>query len=623
MAILRRKKKRFTLPISNADLAKTISEFTEVVAKNGDYALDTETTGLCWFKDRILMISMYTEGYPSVVIPLAWEESKISLTKVAKLLEPLTSLKDISLYFWNAKFDMHFMEQIGVIFNNQIIDACVLGKLVDNEAPAKLKLRARKDLGMEMTEFKKLFNLTRGKTLLDYPLHAVGAYAADDAIATYKLALKFIGSNKDIKSKNFCLNNDIELGTLYRKIEHKMTPILYKMERRGVILNHHNIDAYEADLLPAIESAKRDIFREAGKEFNLNSNPQTLAVLKGKGLNITSTGEKVLKATYKTNKLPLLKHILDYRGMEKIRGTYIEGLRDRQDQNGIVHTSFNQSGTNTGRLSSSDPNIQNIPREGAIRNFFTPPPGYVYIVRDYGQLELRVVAHIANDLTMIDEFRQGLDIHRVCAAPLFNKKWQDVTKEERQIGKSTTSFGVLFGMAPWSLAQMLNVTEEKAYGFIVKWFHKYKGVDQFFKRLKESVKQTGYVKTLFGRHRFFKDIKKNVPASKVRAMLREAGNAAVQGGAADLVKLAMIHCNESEELRQTGAEMLIQVHDELMFQVPIENALVADRLVDKLMTTFPVAKKLKVPLITDGGIGYDWHEAKDGVRNAEFIERYG
>ncbi len=621
---LQRVKKRsdFLLPLTDVNLVSVLHDFEDAVKANGDYALDTETTGLSWFKDRILMISMFTEGFPSVVVPLAWEESKIKLTGLAAKFESLVNLKDINLYFWNTKFDKHFMRQVNVNFNNKCIDANILGKMLDNEAPGKLKLRAKKDLKMEITEFKKLFKLNKKKTLLDYPVQKVGAYAADDAIATYRLARLFMGSVIDPTDKSFLIGEDLELGTLYRKVEHKFTDILYKMERRGVILNYESMANYLKELLPKIAEAEKAVYREAGKELNIASPKQVLAVLRAKGLDISSTAEKVLSNVAKTNPLPILKRILDYRAYEKIRGTYIDGFKEKANK-GVIHTSFNQGGTNTGRLSSSGPNMQNIPREGAIRNFFKPPEGYVYIVRDYGQLELRVVAHIANDKVMIEEFLANLDIHKVCAAPLFNKRWQDITKEERRIGKSTTSFGVLFGMAPWSLAQMLNVSEEKALGFIVKWFKKYKGVDTFFKRLIMSTEQAGYVRTFLGRVRRFADIKHPKSRGALGAMHRELKNFAVQGGAADLVKLAMIHCEESRPLRMTGARMLLQVHDELMFQVPEENALRADRLIADLMVNFPVAKKLRVPLITDGGIGYNWHEAKEGLRNDEFIKRYG
>lgn len=612
---------QYELCLNEVQLRAVLEAFYERAAVNG-YGIDTETGGLDWKRDPLYMISLFTEGCLPVVVPLAWPESTIRLTALRRLFLPLTS-GDIKAYFWNAKFDMHFLKGTGIEFTNPVLDVHVAAHLINNEAPGRLKLRAKADLGMKMTDFKELFNLTRGKTLLDYPLHDVARYAADDAVATYRLAVKYMGERPDIQSRAFALGGQTELGTLFQRVEIPITNLLFRMEDRGVLANTENIEAYERTLAPKIEKAQEKIYRLAGTSVNLNSPKQLLPLLIGRGHKLTSTDAEALKAAHAVRADPLLGSLLEYREYEKIRGTYIEGLLHARDGDGAIHTTFNQAGTETGRFSSSGPNLQNIPREGAIRAFFKPRPGHIFIVRDFGQLELRVAAHAANDAVMIEEFRRGMDIHSLSAAGIFNKPYEEVTPEERQVGKSTSSFGVLFGMSPTSLALKLGVSEVKAELFIINWFKKYRGIDQFFKRVVESAKQTGYVVTFLGRVRFIEALKNPKSNGARNAALREAKNTTIQGPAADLVKLAMLWCDASEELHALGAHMLLQVHDELMFEVPEENAYRADQIIAERMTNFPVATKLKVPLTTDGGIGYDWNSAKKGALNEQFAQRYG
>jgi len=222
---------------------------------------------------------------------------------------------------------------------------------------------------------------------------------------------------------------------------------------------------------------------------------------------------------------------------------------------------------------------------------------------------------------MIEEFKKGLDIHRVSAAAIFKKSPEEVTDEERQKGKSTTSFGVLFGMGAWNLALELGVTEDQAEMFIANYFRKYRKVDRFFKRVKQSAMQTGYVRTFLGRVRFLPDVRSE-DRKKVSAAMRQAGNCVIQGAAADLVKLAMLNC-DVPEVHATGARLLLQVHDELVFEVPVRNAYKASKLIEHRMVNFPVAAKLLVPLTIDGGIGYTWNDAKKGKLNKAFKEKYG
>jgi DNA polymerase-1 len=599
---------------------EVMEAFTKKAQENRAYALDTETGGLFWYKDPLFMISLYTPGMPAVVIPVAWDSSQVSLLDLAKLFRRLASNTGIVCYLFNAKFDMHFMESADVKLANQLVDVRVLAHMTNNAIPSNLKTRARLDAGMDLVEFKKLFNLTRGKTLLDYPVEDVGQYAGNDAIATYKLGNKYSNGGL-IENPSFLIADDPELTVLYKKIEHKITPILYRMERRGIMANLDNINAYKQEAIPKLKAMEERAIQLAGTPVNIRSPKQLMEVLHRRGHRLDSTSAEILDRVYMETKDKFIEALLEYRGLQKLISTYVEGILAATDANGFVHTSFNQVGTVTGRLSSSDPNLQNIPRDRAIRGFFKPRPGYVFIVRDYGQLELRVVAHVAQDPTMIEEFQKGMDIHRVSAAAIFGKNPEDITDEERQKGKSTTSFGVLYGMGAWNLALQLGVSDDKAEMFIVNWFKKYRMVDRFFKRIKQSALQSGYVRSFLGRVRYLPELKSG-ERRKVSAGLREAGNTVVQGPAADLVKLAMIHL-EVPEVWHTGARMLLQVHDELMWEVPERNAYIANKIIEERMANFPVARKLSVPLVTDGGIGRDWYGAKNGELNKEFAERYG
>lgn len=605
---------------SRTEAFEVMKKFTELAKKNAAYALDTETSGLYWYKDMLYMISLYTPGMPAVVIPLAWESSAVTFSDLRSLFRGLVDSAVTVCYLFNAKFDLHFMANVGVTFSNQLVDVRVLAHMTNNTIPSNLKTRAKVDVGMELIEFKKLFNLSRGKTLLDYPVEDVGQYAGNDAIATYKLGNKYSNGGL-LNNQSFLIADDPELATLYKKIEHKITPILYKMERRGIMANLDNIDAYKRRMVPKLKELEAKAIKLAGAPVNIRSPKQLLEVLRRRGHAVESTGEEILSAVYAKTQDQFISALLEYRELQKLLGTYVEGLLEATDSNGFIHTSFNQVGTVTGRLSSSDPNLQNIPRDAEIRGFFKPRPGYVFIVRDYGQLELRVVAHVSQDPIMLEEFQRGMDIHRLSAAAIFNKNPDEITDEERTKGKSTTSFGVLYGMGAWNLSQQLGVSEERAEMFICNWFRKYRLVDRFFKRIKTSALQTGYVRSFLGRVRYLPELK-SPERRKVSAGLREAGNTVVQGPAADLVKLAMIHC-EVPEVWNTGARLLLQVHDELVWEVPERNAYAADLIIQDRMINFPVAKKLNVPLTTDGGIGYDWYSAKKGKLNEEFAKRYG
>lgn len=561
MARIIERSKHYIIPNSYEHAVKLLQKFTACAIRNKMYAMDTETGGLCWYRDAVYMVSLYTAGIKAVVLPVGWEDSALSVKDLKALLQELVNLQNITCFLFNAKFDMHFLANCAVMFKNQIVDVRVIGFMINNTLPANLKGRAKVELGVEPKEFKKLFDLKRGKILLDYPVEDVAPYAANDAIWTYQLGKKFVSTGFSLdKNSEFSVGEDPELTQMYKKIDHKLTLILFDMEREGVLISRKRIEIYKDRIKPILKDIEKRAINKVGAGFNLRSVKQLREIFRRRGISLESTDVEHLEEAYKETKDPLIELILKHRKISKTLGTYADGLLEVLDANSFVHTDFDQVGAKSGRLSSSDPNLQNIQRDDEIRCFFRPRPDHVFIVRDFGQIELRVAAHVANDHTMIEEFKSGMDIHSLGASVIFNKDIKDITPEERQASKATTSFGVLFDMSPYSLAQKLEVSEDKAEVFIYNWFKKYHGIDKFFKRLQASALQVGYVRSFLGRLRYEENLKSS-ERRKVSAALRSVRNTVIQGPAADLVKLAMIEISEDEELRSWGYRMLIQVHD--------------------------------------------------------------
>lgn len=628
MARLGKKITKFLMPLTRMEAVEVVEEFSHHAFKNGRCAIDTETSGKCWYRDNLLMVAMYTAGFPAVVIPLFyWAESTITPPDLQIIMEPLLKERDnFFIYAHNAKFDMHFLENFEVRTPHPYVDTMLMARMADNVRANGLKPLSKSLLGIQLSEFSQ-FKVTKKKPLWRAPLRQVAKYAADDPRATYLLGEHLLQGSHPLR-KGTSIGGDVELGTLFRKVEQPITHILQRMERRGLLLNKKAIEEYISITRPEMEGMKSKIIKMLGSKalingapVNINSHKQLMTVFKRFKLNIPNTAEETLRKW--STRLPaeqnFIKLLLDYREKAKEMSTYALGILEKADMGGRVHTDFNQA-VDTGRLSSKSPNMQNIKRDGSgssVRDFFMPPPGYCFIDLDYGQLELRVAAHCAVDKVMIQEFADGVDIHKGSATGIFNKSIEEITPDERQAGKATSSFGVMFGMSASALAIKINsefphmrVTADKADLFIENWFRKYRGVDWYFRRLIDSAKMTGYVRTFLGRKRMIPEL--TSPKSGVfNHGIRMVKNTAIQGGAADLVKLALVN-TEHPEVWRTGARLLLQVHDELLFIVPIKNAVKAAKIIKERMEKFPVALKLRVTLPVDGGVGMTWSKAKKG-----------
>ncbi len=494
------------------------------------------------------------------------------------------------------------------------------GNFVVHDGKSLLKfLRAA---GVESLRMRMNFDIM----LAAYVVHAYGRDFSYAAIATRELGRLVSPDMSDELLHFFEIADALEkklsegkLRFVFKEIEMPLIPILADMEERGVGVDREVLAALGKRVNKKIALLAKKIWTSGGERFNINSPPQLSKILFEKlglrvhGLRKTEKGGVISTRESELEKLrdehPIVKYILEYRELAKLKTTYIEALPALiQEKSGRVHTTFNQTGTATGRLSSSNPNLQNIPAMSLlgreIRKAFIARAGFTFISCDYSQIELRVAAHLAHDEKMIDAFRKGIDIHRATAAEVYNVPSEKVTPELRRAAK-TLNFGVLYGMGPQAFAEATGMSRADAQKFIEEYFHDFSGVREYIERIKEFVKEHGYAETLFGRRRSIPEI--NSPNWQIRREAeRMAINHPIQGTATgDIIKLAMIKIDEwiRREKREEDAQLLLQVHDELLFEVK-ENA--ASEIGEKIKTLMENVVVLDVPLAVDTKIGTRW-----------------
>jgi DNA polymerase-1 len=444
----------------------------------------------------------------------------------------------------------------------------------------------------------------KGKTLLDYPLQEVVQYAGEDADIALRLHNVLL---KKLEEERF--------GPLYRDVEIPLVAVLGKMERTGVRIDSSYLEQMSREFSGEIQELEKKIFAIAGCEFNVRSTKQLSAVLYEKlGLPVTkrtktgiSTDESVLEQLARSHEIARL--LLRHRTLTKLKSTYVDSLPALVNPStGRVHTSFNQTIAATGRLSSSNPNLQNIPiREPAgraIRRAFVPEDGWVFVSADYSQVELRILASLSGDEALRAAFEKDADIHRETAAGLFGIPAGNVQDEQRQTAK-TINFSVIYGISPFGLGKSLGITKTEAADFIDAYFARYSGVKKFFDALVEDAKAKGFVETILGRRRYVPDINSqntNIYESARRIVI----NTPVQGSAADLIKKAMVIIDRELSDRGMQSRMLIQVHDELVFESPREEF---RSLVEMVKDRMEHALELSVPLKVNVAVGHNWEEA--------------
>ena len=601
-----------------AELEKYITSFLKSSASKKLIAYDSETTSLDTFNCNILGFSLcYQEG-KAVYIPIQQESSDlfsetayITKEQAFTQLERIFTDSTVTVIMHNAKFDLKVLYNTGFtkIFDGcKYYDTMVTAWLINPERTGRngysLEYLGETILGLKGIEFSDI--VQKGQTFADVPLEQAYRYAAEDADFTYKLGLKL--------REPFEADKTQTLKKLLM-MEMQVLPILTRMELTGIHLDGKSLNDYSKELTKSIGLIEQNIYKEVGHEFNIASPKQLQSVLFEerhlKAGKKTKTGYSTDTSVLEELALydPVPRMILEYRELAKINSTYVETLPQLTDKDGRIHTDFVQTGTATGRLSCRDPNLQNIPvRTDAgrkIRAAFTAPKGKVLISADYAQIELVVLAHLSHDKNMCKSFIDGTDVHKATAALIYNVPPEHVTPEMRRTAK-TINFGVIYGMSSFRLANDLGISRTQAAQFIDNYFRMYADVDNFIKQTVADAEQSGTVKTIFGRTRPIIGINSRNKVEKAAAE-RIAVNSPVQGSAADIVKKAMINVTSALEEAKSPARLLLQVHDELIFECPDDKATI-EKTIALIKDKMEHAVELDVPLRVSIEYGTNWGE---------------
>ncbi len=585
-----------------ADLAKTLNE-AELIA------LDTETTDTDAMRAKLVGISLAVQPGLGYYIPIGHRAGKqLDMEEVfSALSEPLTN-PDIGKVGQNLKYDYLVLKRAGLTVAPLTFDTMIAEWLI-NPASRNLGLKnmAWVRLGYEMTHIEDLIGKGRGqKTMDEVSISEAAGYAAADAA----ICLRLIPQLQEELQEH-------QADDLFKSMEMPLIPILAAMEEVGIGLDEDFFHRFSKELDEKLREMESMIHEAVGYEFNLNSTQQlSKALFESLGLEPPDRARKTASGYYSTaasvleammGQHPVVEWVLEYRELEKLRSTYVDALPEQVNpQTGRVHTSFNQTGTVTGRIASSDPNLQNIPTRTEIgqrvRNGFVAKESWQLLAVDYSQIELRIVAHMSQDEAMLAAFRAGQDIHATTAAAVHGIELADVTPEMRRHAKAI-NFGLIYGMSAYGLTNATDLTLGEAENFIETYFKEFPGVKKYLDGIRETAAKQGYVETLLGRRRYFPNLARGASYNVRQREEREAINAPIQGTAADIIKIAMLKL--PDELNQAGlqAQMLLQVHDELMFEVPEDELDETTKLVQQEMEN---AYTLDIPLSTEAKAGTSW-----------------
>lgn len=578
------------------------------------FAIDTETTSLNTIDAILVGLSFAIEPHEAIYIPLGHDYANAPpqldraqiLEKLKPILEDTTHIK----IGHNLKYDIEVLANYHISIQGTLRDSMLESYILNSTASRHaMDTLALKYLDYQTIPFDAVAATGKRGKLLTFnqvSIEPATRYAAEDADITLQLHQIFFKKLSTIPP----------LQSVYTNIEIPLVPVLARMERKGVFIDKKVLHIQSQNLAQKIDSLQEKAYRLAGQPFNLSSPKQLQEILfKKMGLPILSktptgqaaTGEEVLQELAAEYPLPAV--ILEYRTLSKLKSTYTDSLPLQiHPKTGRVHTSFNQAVTATGRLSSSDPNLQNIPartEEGRrIRQAFVAPSGYKIVAADYSQIELRIMAHLSQDKGLLQAFEQGLDIHKATAAEVFGVPLAEVTPHQRRHAKAI-NFGLIYGMSAFGLSKQLNIPREAAENYMNLYFARYPGAKIYMEQTRTFAKSTGYVETVFGRRLYLPDIHAH-NLQKQRAAERAAINAPMQGTAADIIKRAMIAVDAWLEHSRLPAYMTMQVHDELVLEV---EASVLTEVAIGLQKHMMSAAALAVPLVVDIGIGNNWDEA--------------
>ena len=578
------------------------------------FAFDTETTGLDYMQAELVGLSFCIEPGKAAYVPVAHcypgAPQQLDQDWVLAKIKPLLEDSRQEKVGQNLKYDMSIVARYGIDLQGIRFDTMLESYVLDSTATRHdMDSLARKYLNLETVSFTDIAGKGAKQLTFDQiDLEQAGPYAAEDADITLRLHQALWPRLQQLDG----------LRKVYEEIEMPLVPVLSRMERTGVRIDADLLLQQSGELAEKLHALERRAYEVAGHTFNLGSPKQIghiffeelgMEVVKKTPKGAPSTSEEVLQILAdKGEELPAL--ILEHRGLAKLKNTYVDRLPEMRDpETGRVHTSYHQAVAATGRLSSSDPNLQNIPvrtEEGRrIRKAFVAEPGFVMLAADYSQIELRIMAHLSGDEGLLRAFSEGLDIHRATAAEVFGADSPEAVTDEQRRSAKAINFGLIYGMSAFGLAKQLGIGRQEAQEYVELYFNRYPGVKEFMDRTREQAHEDGFVETLFGRRLYLPEINSRNGMRRAAAE-RTAINAPMQGTAADIIKRAMIRMDAWLREQRLPVCMVMQVHDELVFEVKSEEVQPMREAIRKIMED---AAELNVPLVVDVGIGDNWEEA--------------
>ena len=583
-----------------------IKALVELLSRQKQFVFDTETTNIDVYSAELVGVSFAIKAHEAWYLPMPADREECQ--KKLELLRLLFEDESILKIGQNLKYDISMLAQYGIQVKGKMFDTMLAHYLLEPEQRHNMDYLAEVYLNYITIPIEDLIGKGRQqKTMREVPINLVKEYAAEDADITLQLYEKLMPLLKE---------NGVE--KLFYEIEMPLVPVLSRMEANGVKIDTENLQQISEEFGRKIHKIEEEIYALAGMPFNIAS-PKQLGEILFEKLKIDEKAKKTKTGQYATgeevlqkllHKHAIVQKILDYRSLTKLKSTYLDALPALVNpKDGLIHTSYNQAVTATGRLSSNNPNLQNIPVRTAqgreIRRAFVPrSEAYTLLAADYSQIELRIIAHLSQDPAMVADFNLGHDIHAATAAKVFHVPMEQVTKEQRSRAKAV-NFGIIYGMSAFGLAERMELSRSEAADIIKKYFEEYAGIKEYMNRSIALAKERSYAETILGRRRYLRDI--NSANSVVRGFAeRNAINAPIQGSSADMIKIAMIGIHQELERLKMQSKMILQVHDELVFDAHLDELNDLKSIVqDKMVNALP----LSVPVVVEMNTGNNWLEA--------------
>ena len=589
------------------DTAEKQIELVKRLSREAAFCFDTETTGLDALQAELVGFSFSIDPFEAYYIPVSADQAEAQ--KTAEIFKPVLEDEKILKIGQNLKYDILLLSRYGIDVKGEFFDTMLAHYLIDPDTRHNMDYLAETYLNYTPVSITELIG-GKGKNqgnMRDVDVELVKEYAAEDADITLQL-----------KNKLAPLLEETLTSDLARKVEFPLLKVLAAVERNGVKIDEETLFQFSKEIEKDVKQLEHQIYEKAGVNFNIASPKQLGEVLFDK-LQLDPKAKKTKTGQYKTgedvllalsNKSDIVKDILEFRQLQKLKSTYVDSLPTLVNPNtGLIHTSYNQAVAATGRLSSTNPNLQNIPirteRGREVRKaFISRDKDWTLLSADYSQIELRIMAELSQDVNMLEAFKQGLDIHRATAARVYGVELDEVNSDMRRNAKAV-NFGIIYGQSAFGLSQNLGISRKEAAEIIDQYFAQYTGIRKYMAEVIEFAKENGYVETILKRRRYLRDI--NSANMTVRGFAeRNAINAPIQGSAADLIKIAMIHIQQDIQEKGLQGKMIMQVHDELVFDVPNEEI---DTFREIIANRMKNAIELQVPIEIEIGAGRNWLEA--------------